>query len=38
MCMKAPLGRARDYLQCYAWRRVTGAAPIVQMAADQAVA
>jgi transposase len=36
--MKALLGRARDYLQRYVWRRVTGAAPIIQMAADQAVA
>jgi hypothetical protein len=36
--MKALLGRARDYLQRYVWRRVTGAAPIIQMAADQGVA
>jgi hypothetical protein len=28
----------RDYLQRYVWRRVTGAAPIIQMAADQGVA
>jgi transposase len=35
--MKTLLGRARDYLQRYVWRRVTGAAPIIQMAADQGV-
>jgi transposase len=36
--MKALLGNARDYLQRYLWRRVTGAAPIIQMAADLGVA
>jgi transposase len=36
--MKALLGKARDYLDRYVWRRVTGAAPVIQMAADQAVA
>jgi len=29
--MKAPLGKARDYLQRYVWRRVTGLAPVIQM-------
>lgn len=33
--MKALLGRARDYVTRYVWRRVTGLAPILQMAADQ---
>lgn len=35
--MKALLGKARDYLDRYVWRRVTGVAPILQMAADQGV-
>lgn len=36
--MKALLSKARDYLDRYVWRRVTGVAPILQMAADQGVA
>jgi transposase len=35
--MRALLGKARDYLTHYIWRRVTGLAPILQMAADQGV-
>lgn len=33
--MKGLLGNARAYLQRYVWRRVTGIAPVLQMAADQ---
>jgi hypothetical protein len=36
--MKALLSKARDYLDRYRWRRVTGAAPVIQMAADQQAA
>ena len=36
--MKALLGKARDYLQRYVWRRATGVAPVIQMAADHGVA
>jgi hypothetical protein len=36
--MKALLGRARDDLQRYVWRRVSGVASIIQMMADQGVA
>jgi hypothetical protein len=36
--MKALLGKARDYLDRYLWRQVTGAAPVVQMAGDQQAA
>jgi transposase len=36
--MKALLGKARDYLDRYVWRRVTGAAPVIQMAANQRAA
>ena len=35
--MKALLDKARDYLGRYVWRRVTGAAPVIQIAADQGV-
>jgi transposase len=35
--MKALLEKAREYLTRYVWRRVTGIAPILQMAADQGV-
>ena len=33
--MKALLGKARAYLTRYVWRRLTGLAPILQMAVDQ---
>jgi transposase len=36
--IKALLGKAREYLDRYVWRRVTGAAPVIQMAADQRAA
>ena len=36
--MKALLGKARDYLQHYVWRRVTGVVPVIQMMADHGVA
>lgn len=36
--MRALLGKARDYVQRYVWRRVTGLAPILQMAKDQRAA
>jgi len=36
--MKALLGKARDYLQRYVWRRATGVAPVIQMTADHGVA
>jgi transposase len=36
--LKALLGKARDYLTRYVWRRVTGVGPVIQMAADQGMA
>jgi transposase len=36
--MKTLLGKARDYLVRYLWRRATGAAPVIQMAAEQRAA
>lgn len=36
--MKALLSKARDYLDRYVWRRVTGVGPVIQIAADQQAA